>query len=83
MQLESNGQKSCGEKSSHINIRYFFIKDILKQDNIELTHFPTERMIADYLTKPIQGDLLKRMRDIIMGLIIELVIDLSKNELSN
>ena len=31
-------------------------------------HCPTERMIADYYTKPLQGSLFKKMRDILMGL---------------
>ena len=68
MKIESNGQKSCGEKSRHIDIRYFFIKDIIKRENIELVHCPTERMIVDYYTKPLQGWLFRKMRDIIMGL---------------
>ena len=68
MRMESNGRKSCGEKSRHINIRYFFIKDVLKREGIELIHCPTERMIADYYTKPLQGSLFKKMRDILMGL---------------
>ena len=67
MRLESNGLKSCGEKSRHIDIRFFFIKDVLKRENIELKHCPTERMIADYFTKPLQGSLFRKMRDIIMG----------------
>ena len=60
MRIESNGQKSCGEKSRHIDIRYFFIKDIIRRENIELVHCPTERMIADYYTKPLQGSLIDR-----------------------
>ena len=67
MRLESNGLKSYGEKSRHIDIRFFFIKDVLKRENIELKHCPTERMIADYFTKPLQGSLFRKMRDIIMG----------------
>ena len=68
IKMESNGRKSCGEKSRHINIRYFFIKDVLKREGIELIHCSTERMIADYFTKPLQGSLFKKMRDILMGL---------------
>ena len=68
MKMESNGMKSAGDKSRHINIRYFFIKDILKRENIELIHCPTDRMIADFYTKPLQGSLFRKMRDIVMGL---------------
>ena len=69
MKLESNGKKSAGDKSRHISIRYFFITDVLKRENIELRHYRTERMIADYYTKPLQGSLFRKMRDILMGLI--------------
>ena len=60
--------KSAGDKSRHIYIRFFFMKDIMKRENIEVKHCPTERMIADYYTKPLQGSLFKKMRDILMGL---------------
>ena len=53
MKIESNGQKSAGDKSRNINIRCFFIKDLLKRDNIKLKHYPTERITVDYFTKPL------------------------------
>ena len=34
IKMEKNGLKSCSEKSRHIDIRYFFIKDISEQENI-------------------------------------------------
>ena len=68
IQIEKNGSVSSGKKSRHINIRFFFIKDILKREGIDVKHCPTERMIADFLTKPLQGKLFKYLRDIIMGL---------------
>ena len=85
MKMESNGIRSAGDKSRHINIRFFFIKDILKREGIELLHCPTERMIADYYTKPLQGALFKKMRDIVMGLApfpVEERVGSRKNELS-
>ena len=66
--LEKNGRGSCGEKSRHINIRYFFIKDVLRREKITVTHCPTEHMIADYFTKPLLGNLFTFLRDIIMGI---------------
>ena len=65
--LEKNGRNSCGDRSRHINIRYFFIKDTVERENITVTHCPTEQMIADFFTKPFQGNLFRNMRDIIMG----------------
>ena len=40
----------------------------MKRENIEVKHCPTERMMANYYTKPLQGSLFKNMRDILMGL---------------
>ena len=53
IKLESNGWRSKGERSRHIDIRYFFICDVLKREKIQLMHCHTERMIADYFTKPL------------------------------
>ena len=41
---------------------------MLSRKKIELIHFPIERMVADYYTKPLQGSLLRKMRDIVMGI---------------
>ena len=48
--MEKNGIMSCEEKTRHIKIRYFFIKDILENDKIDLKHCRTEVMLADLLT---------------------------------
>ena len=66
--LEKNGRGSCGEKSRHINIRYFFIRDVLRREKVTVAHCPTEHMIADYFTKPLLGSLFTFLRDIIMGI---------------
>ena len=66
--LEKNGSRSSGEKSRHINIRYFFIKDVLRRERISVTHCPTEHMIADYFTKPLLGSLFTHLRNVIMGI---------------
>ena len=34
-----------------------------------VTHCPMEQMIADYFTKPLQGNLFTTLRDTIMGII--------------
>ena len=55
------------ENFRHINIRHFFVKDRVNKGEKELTYCPTHPMIADYLTKPLQGKMLKTFRDFIMG----------------
>ena len=67
IRLERNGRSSAGQKSRHIHIRYFWITDRLKADNIKLIHCPTEAMLADFFTKPIQGNLFRRFRAVLLG----------------
>jgi hypothetical protein len=69
MKMERNGKASAGAKSRHIHTRFFWIKDRLSVDNINLVYCPTEKMLADFFTKPLQGSLFKMMRDYIMGVI--------------
>ena len=67
MKLEKNGRASSGHKTRHINIRYFFMKAIIKQDEINIVYYPTEIMIVNCFTKPLQSALFKKLRSIIMG----------------
>jgi hypothetical protein len=53
--------------SRHIDIRYFFIKDRLESDGFEVQYCPTEQMLADFFTKPLQGALFRRLRAVVMG----------------
>jgi len=36
-------------------------------ERFEITHCPTSDMIADILTKPLQGAAFERLRDLILG----------------
>jgi Reverse transcriptase (RNA-dependent DNA polymerase) len=67
IRLEKNGRASAGKKSRHIHIRYFFMKDRVKQDSILVRHCPTEAMLADFLTKPLQGNLFRKFRSVLLG----------------
>jgi hypothetical protein len=67
MKLEKNGRASCGQKSRHIDIRYFFMKDRIKTENIDIVYCPTEQMLADFFTKPLQGSLFEKFRKVLMG----------------
>ena len=47
----------------NVNIRFFFIKDKIDSGELELEYLPTEDMIADVLTKPLQGELFRKLRN--------------------
>ena len=67
--LETNGKASSGKRTKHINIRYFFITDRVKQGEVSVVWCPTGDMIGDFATKPLQGALFKKFRDQIMGVV--------------
>ena len=68
IRLERNGHASASQQSCHINIRYFFITDRLNTDNITLRYCQIEDMLADFLSKPLQGSLFCKFRDVVLGL---------------
>ena len=67
IQFEKNGRKSCGPNSRHIDIRYFWIKNRLELDGFNVVYCPTEQMLADFFTKPLQGTLFRKLRAVVMG----------------
>ena len=67
IKMLKNGKDSCGNRSRHMHIRYFFTKDVLQREKMELMYCPTDDMIADFYTKPLQGRKYYRLRNIIMG----------------
>ena len=67
--LKTNGKASSGKHTKHINIRYFFITDRVRKNEVSVVWCPTGDMIGDFTTKPLQGVLFKRFRDYIMGVV--------------
>ena len=67
--VENNGKASSINWKNHINIRYFFIVDRFKMVEVSVGWCPRQVMIGDYMTKPLQGDIFQKFREIIMGLI--------------
>ena len=62
-----NGRNSCTGKSRHVNVRYFFVKDRVDKQEVKIEYCPTLQMLADFFTKPLQGHLFRKFRDVIMG----------------
>jgi hypothetical protein len=40
-------------KTKHLEVRYHFMRDNVEKGNIDLIHVPTEKQLADILTKPL------------------------------
>jgi hypothetical protein len=60
--------RSTSSRTRHIAIRYFFVKDKVDQGEVEIEYLCTEDMRADILTKPLQGELFRKMRAALMGI---------------
>ena len=60
--LEKNGMESAGKRSRHINVRYFFIKDCIERGLFTVEYCPTDDMVGDYPSKPLQGKKFRKHR---------------------
>lgn len=59
--------RSTSARTRHIAIRFFFVKDRVDAGELTIEYEPTESMVADSMTKPLQGHLFKEMRGWLMG----------------
>jgi hypothetical protein len=55
------------DKTIHIGLKYFFIKDHLAQGTIHPRYLPTTEIVADTLTKPLHGPTLYKHTAAMMG----------------
>ena len=65
--MEVNGRNLCTGNSRHVDIKYFWVKDRVDKNEVEIKYCPTTLMLADYYTKPLQRNFFRRFRDVIMG----------------
>ncbi|WP_288992819.1 polyprotein of Ty1/Copia retrotransposon [uncultured Marinobacter sp.] len=65
--LETNGKKSSGKRTRALNIRYFFLTDQVEKGNVSIVYCPTDDMIGDFHTKPLQGEKFRKFRNAILG----------------
>jgi sporulation protein YlmC with PRC-barrel domain len=63
-----NGRLSSGEQTKHVDIRYFYVKDLKDRGIVSLSHCVSEEMLGAFYTKLIQGRRLLILRDIILNI---------------
>jgi hypothetical protein len=66
--LIKNG-RSKSSHMKHVNIRYFFMKDYTDNGIITIKYLPTDDMVSDVLTKPLQGFKYQKFMKILMNII--------------
>ncbi|MBS1768271.1 MAG: hypothetical protein JSS77_01290 [Acidobacteria bacterium] len=60
--------KSTTNRTRHINIRYFFVKDRIEAKDVKVVWSESEEMVADFFSKPLQGQQFEKFRSIIMNI---------------
>ena len=75
--MERNGRASSGRRTRHVNIRYFFVTDRVKNGELRIEYCPTGDMWGDFFTKPLQRSAFKRQRAQIMNLPAELPLPIT------
>jgi hypothetical protein len=65
--LEKNGRKSSSKRTKHFEVRYYYVADRIAKGDLTVVWCPTAKMIADFLTKPLQGRMFIQFRDVLMG----------------
>jgi hypothetical protein len=62
--LEANDKKSSGKRTRALNIRYFFLTDQVEKGNVTIVYRPTNDMVGDFHTKPLQGEKFRKFRNV-------------------
>jgi hypothetical protein len=55
-------------RTKHIAVRHFWVRDLVQSGEIVLRYVPTEHNVADFLTKPLQGERFRRFRNQLLGM---------------
>ena len=53
-------------------MHYYFIKNQVETGDVVIKHCPTEKMLGDHFTKPLQGALFRKFRAEIMNITYDL-----------
>jgi len=66
--LAENGRASSSKHTRHLNVRYYFITDQITKGHVKVAFCPMQDMVADFFTKPLQGNLFVCMSEGILNL---------------
>jgi hypothetical protein len=53
--LETNGRASSSKRTRHIEIWYYYVANRVAKGDLRVVWCPMDKMIADFLTKPLLG----------------------------
>jgi hypothetical protein len=66
--LKKDAAASTGaSRTKHISVKYFYIRERMQDGDIDMKYLNTHDMIADILTKPLQGEAFRRLRSSLLN----------------
>ena len=66
--MEKNERASASKRTRAVNVRFFQIKDYIEKGQLCVEYCPTNEMVADYMTKGLQGYKFDKFWKAIMGM---------------
>lgn len=57
----------CRQRCKHVDIKYHFIRSIIREDKMSLAYCPTDNMVADVMTKPASRVKLRKFAGVMFG----------------
>jgi len=54
-------------RTKHMDVRYHLIRELIKTDVIQIKYMPTESIIADILTKPVDKKTFRKLQAQLLG----------------
>ena len=71
--LEMNVKMPISKRTKHIKVRFLFTIDAISRGDMSMDYFPTDKMWADILTKPLKVNAFKEMRYMLMEFPVDYV----------
>lgn len=56
-----SGPRHQRQRTKHLHVRYFFVRDRVDMKQLNLCYMPTRQMLADVMTKPVTGALFQEL----------------------
>ena len=67
MYQDNNGLVLLPKQTRHANCQFFLVAKGIKKGELEVHHYPTDIIIGNFITKPLQGKNFLDIRCIIMN----------------
>jgi hypothetical protein len=59
--------KSSGSNTRHVRLQYHFIRELVSEGEVKVEYCPTDRMIADIMTKALPKPRFEELRNVLMN----------------